>query len=123
LREFTFLKAYSESASARGLIPSKNKFFDGLKYIIMPNHLHMIIIIKNEIGGYANGTMRTSCPTTVPNLLRSFKTMVSKEIGFSLWQSRYHDHIIRNEADYLRIWQYIDENPIKWAEDEYYCDV
>ena len=38
----------------------------------------------------------------------------------TLWQRSYYDHVIRNEADYLRIWQYIDENPAKWTEDEYY---
>ena len=37
-----------------------------------------------------------------------------------LWQRGYYDHVIRNEADYLRIWQYMDENPVRWTEDEYY---
>ena len=39
---------------------------------------------------------------------------------FSIWQKSYHDHIIRTEADYLRIWEYIDTNPAKWREDRYY---
>ena len=38
----------------------------------------------------------------------------------SLWQKSFHDHIIRNEEEYLRICQYIDENPTKWEEDCYY---
>lgn len=38
----------------------------------------------------------------------------------NLWQRNYYEHIIRNETDYLEIWNYIDENPIKWDEDEYY---
>lgn len=37
-----------------------------------------------------------------------------------LWQRSFYDHIIRSEADYLRIWDYIDTNPAKWAEDCYY---
>ena len=37
-----------------------------------------------------------------------------------LWQRDFYDHIIRNETDYLNIWKYIDDNPAKWAEDEYY---
>ena len=45
---------------------------------------------------------------------------MDKTPGRKLWQRSYYDHVIRNEADYLRIWQYIDENPAKWAEDEYY---
>ena len=45
---------------------------------------------------------------------------MTKRVGFSLWQKGFYDHIIRNQADYLRIWQYIDTNPAKWAEDRYY---
>lgn len=41
--------------------------------------------------------------------------------GKTAWQRGYHDHIIRSEADYLRIWDYIDTNPAKWREDCYYC--
>ena len=37
-----------------------------------------------------------------------------------LWQRGYYDHIIRCEPDYLRIWQYMEENPARWTEDEYY---
>ena len=38
-----------------------------------------------------------------------------------IWQRSYYDHIIRNERDYLEIWQYIDENPLKWELDCFYC--
>ena len=73
------------------------------KYIIMPNHIHMIIMQAHDC---ENGAMRTSRPTSasIPSIIRSFKTMVTKEIGFSLWQDSYHDHIIRSEPDYQRIW-------------------
>ena len=37
-----------------------------------------------------------------------------------VWQRSYYDHIIRNETDYLKIWNYIDENPLKWEFDKYY---
>ena len=83
------------------------------KYVIMPNHLHMIII--------KNGSMRASTPTTVSSDVRSMKVMVTKEIGFSIWQRSFYDHIIRNEDDYREIWEYIDNNPAKWAEDRYFC--
>ena len=92
------------------------------KYVIMPNHIHMIIMLERETQCGVGGAMRTSRPTTIPNLVRSFKTMVSKEAGFSLWQTSYHDHIIRNHDDYREIWQYIDENPLKWEQDKYYCE-
>ena len=38
----------------------------------------------------------------------------------TLWQRSFYDHVIRNKEDYLHIWKYIDDNPAKWAEDEYY---
>ena len=39
-----------------------------------------------------------------------------------LWQRSYHEHVIRGEADYREIWEYIDANPAKWAEDRYYTE-
>ena len=83
------------------------------KYVIMPNHIHLLIAI--------DGPMKASAPTiSVPNLIRSFKVLVSKEIGQSIWQRSYHDHIIRGEEDYLNHLRYIENNPIKWSEDNYY---
>ena len=50
--------------------------------------------------------MRASSPTTnIETITRSFKTMVTKEIGFPIWQRSYHDHIIRSEKDYKNIWE------------------
>jgi hypothetical protein len=57
---------------------------------------------------------------TISTVINQFKGYVSKQIGFSLWQKSFHDHIIRDERDYQNHWQYIDENPARWAEDEYY---
>jgi len=54
--------------------------------------------------------------------VRNIKSFVTKWAGFSVWQSRFHDHIIRNEVEYQKTWQYIDENPMKWADDKYYCN-
>ncbi|MBR5528444.1 MAG: transposase [Clostridia bacterium] len=83
------------------------------KYVIMPNHIHLIIFL--------HGTMRASSPTkNIETILRSFKTMVTKEIGHSIWQRSYHDHIIRNEHDYQKIWEYIDTNVIRWEKDCFY---
>ena len=39
-----------------------------------------------------------------------------------LWQRSYHDHVIRNEQDWRDIWEYIDTNPARWAEDRYYTE-
>ena len=85
------------------------------KYVIMPNHIHFIIFL--------HGTMWASSPTkNIETIIRSFKTMVTKEIGFSIWQRSYHDHIIRDEKDYQKIWEYIDTNPLKWNLDCFYND-
>ena len=95
-------------------------------YVVMPNHLHMIIVVKSTENNAEvpcqNGAMWTSRPTNavIPRIVRSYKTMVTKEIGFSLWQASYYDHIIRNESEHRHISHYIDENPIKWHEDRYY---
>jgi putative transposase len=135
------------------------------KYVIMPNHIHMTIMIDTP----NNGLMWSSAPTTnteitqnrrgrcphrtadpkeiqtdvganahigpmapcsrrsvpsastsIPQLIRSLKTLISKEIGFSIFQRSYYDRIIRNEQEYQQIWQYIDTNPAKWEDDKYY---
>ena len=97
------------------------------KYVIMPNHIHMIIALEN-------GAMWASPPTDgmmgaahssdarIPKIIRSLKTLVAKESGVSVFQKSYYDHIIRHEVDYLTKWNYIDTNPLRWAEDEY-CEV
>ena len=85
------------------------------KYVIMPNHIHLIIFL--------HGTMRASSPTkNIENIIRSFKIMVTKEIGNSIWQRSYHDHIIRGERDYQKIWEYIDTNVLRWEKDCFYND-
>ena len=76
------------------------------KYVIMPNHIHMIVYKTNG--------------KPIATDIRSFKGLVTKKIGESIWQDYYYDHVIRNEADYLEKWRYIDENPAKWATDVYH---
>ena len=90
-----------------------------LKYVIMPNHIHLLLYLEN-------GPSRAPAPTPgrcnerIPRLVSGMKRMTNKVCGCDLWQRGYHDHIVRNDADYLRIWQYIETNPAKWAEDKYY---
>ncbi len=61
---------------------------------------------------------------SLPSILRSYKSAVTKHanrLGFEFaWQSKYHDHIIRDEAAYQRIAQYIENNPSKWKEDGFF---
>lgn len=84
------------------------------KYVIMPNHVHMILVLTSQGG-------RTLCAPTVSRVIKQFKGVVTKRAGLPLWQKSFHDHIIRSEADYLRIWQYMDTNPLKWREECFYA--
>jgi len=88
------------------------------KFIVMPNHIHMIVLIR----GVGDGAPRASRPTSaaIPNLVGVLKRKTNKIYGFKMWQTSYHDRVIRNEEEYQRIWRYIDQNPAKWEEDHYY---
>ena len=55
---------------------------------------------------------------TVSTVVRLMKGAVTKEAGYPIWQKGFYDHIIRNDRDYQDIWNYIDRNPSKWAEDQ-----
>ncbi len=87
------------------------------KYVIMPNHVHLILLVDEM-----DGPPRASAPTmeAVPNAVSALKRLVNRALGRNIWQRSYHDHVIRGEADYREIWQYIDTNPARWAEDRYY---
>ena len=81
------------------------------KYVVMPNHVHMLLQVKAEQG---------TRPSTLSAFVGTFKRFCSKSCGEVLWQSRSYDHVVRNEKDYQRIWEYIDNNPTRWTEDSLY---
>lgn len=84
------------------------------KYVIMPNHIHLILNIQFfEIG-------RPMVAPTISTIIQQMKGVVTKKIGFSIWQKSFHDHIIRNEKEYLKIWEYVENNPLKWKDDCFY---
>ena len=77
------------------------------KYAVMPNHVHMILIIKNS--GEAD----------LAQIVGQFKSGVTREArnkqpNIEVWQRSFHDHVIRNQTDYDEIWEYIENNPAKW---------
>ena len=82
----------------------------------MPNHIHIILIVDN------NGTSKAPSPTNnvISHAVSTLKRFVNKEIGYNIFQRSFYDHVIRNEEDYLNVWNYIDTNPAKWQEDKYY---
>ena len=89
------------------------------KYVIMPNHIHLIVLVDGKAAG---GTSRAPSPTNavIPHFVSTLKRFCQREIGGTLFQRSYHDHVVRDEADYLKIWQYIDTNPAKWEADCFY---
>ena len=80
------------------------------KFVIMPNHVHMILALQDG---------KSSLPS-ISRIVQQTKGVVTKHLGKNIWQIHFHDHVIRNEQDYREIWQYIDNNPTKWALDKYY---
>ncbi len=90
------------------------------KYVIMPNHIHILISIYETTAG------ASPCPTISDIIcaLKSKATIKCRKQGFTekhLFQSSFHDHIIRGEKDYNKIWEYIDTNIIRWDKDCFYC--
>ena len=84
------------------------------RYVIMPDHVHMILRISAE--SILDGPMWPSAPAkaSIDARIRSWKTLIAKQLKQSIWQRSYFDHVIRCEQDYLEIVKYIDENPAKW---------
>lgn len=91
-------------------------------YVVMPNHIHMILHIERDAG--------TGDPSpTLGDVIGWYKYNVTKQIndeegplGRRVFQRSYYDHVIRNERDYQEIWNYIDGNPSKWVEDCFYME-
>lgn len=104
------------------------------EWIIMPNHLHGIIVINNGRGTLprAPGTQQRA-PTerfgkpvsnSIPTIIRSFKSSSTKRINEErnlpfapVWQRNYYEHVIRNENSLCRIREYIINNPSRWQYD------
>ncbi|MCB4790753.1 MAG: transposase [Elusimicrobia bacterium] len=95
------------------------------QYIIMPNHIHGIIIVDNSVSLRADARPAP----TVSDIVCSFKSKCSVEyvkyiqqnnlnIPGKIWQRSFNDHIIRTANSLENIREYIMNNPVKWDEDE-----
>ena len=111
----------------------KNVIID--EYVIMPNHLHGIIIIKNDHDD-RNGTQRRVATANIesfgkpvsgslPTIVRGFKSTTTRQINelrnmpeMPLWQRNYYEHVVRNDDDLNEIREYIINNPLKWDLDK-----
>ena len=85
-------------------------------YVVMPNHIHLLLQIQTDKDGQA------MLAPTISTVIQQMKGAVTKKIGLSIWQKLFHDHVIRNDADYLKIWEYIENNPYRWKEDCFYAE-
>ncbi len=105
-------------------------FIEITKFVVMPNHLHMIIQIYNPnlFHDYQKEAFAAPTSKSISSTIRSYKSAVTKrahdtfksEEIYKIWQPRYYDNIIRNEKTYQEIWNYIDSNVSRWEEDKFY---
>ena len=79
------------------------------QYCVMPNHIHLILRIVPDLNG------RMISAPTVSTVVGSMKRWISKQTGRPIWQKSFYDHAIRNQQDYNEIWNYIENNPLKYA--------
>ena len=91
------------------------------KYVIMPNHIHMLLRIETD------GTGDPS--PTLGKIIGWYKYHATKQInehfgtsGNRVFQRSYYDHVVRDENDYMMIWEYIVGNPARWTEDKLYME-
>ncbi len=116
------LKEYGEVIEKE--ITKMNGIYENIKtekYVIMPNHVHLLVIINNS---EYDGASRAPLPTNslISKYVGTLKRFCNKQYGKNIWQTGFYDHIIRNEEDMHYHLQYIDENPKKWliGKDKYY---
>lgn len=95
-------------------------------FIVMPDHFHGIIHMTDvRVGaGFKPAPLSGTRQHALPEIVRAFKTFSARQInvlrgtsGRKVWQRGYHEHIIRDEREWVRIRDYIDQNPAKWGND------
>jgi REP element-mobilizing transposase RayT len=95
------------------------------RYMIMPNHIHLLVTVLESSPERAIHESPLRKRSVISQIVGYLKMNASKQIHSlnpleTVWQRSFHDHIIRNERDYERIWDYIDTNPLKWEDDCFY---
>jgi len=99
----------------------ENVFVD--EYVVMPNHIYMIIsIVGVQNFEPLQNRYQKIIPKSIGSIIRSYKSSVTRWchtngfINFK-WQRNYYEHIIRNDEDFFRIREYIRNNPLQWELD------
>ena len=111
-------------------IPEKYPNITVDKYVIMPDHIHLLFRFDSVGDGFpvpcGDGIVtkcgRRNASPTVGAVVGWYKYQVTKQVnllsdtpGQKLFQRSYYDHVIRNQQDYNEIWEYIENNPRKWV--------
>ena len=89
-------------------------------YVIMPNHIHAILILDETAGASPRPTL-----TDIVSAYKSLTTRQCKKVQpiDKLFQTSFYEHTIRNQQDYNEVWEYIDHNPQKWLANKQGNDV
>ena len=97
------------------------------RYVIMPNHVHLIAVITEEDVLREIRESPLQSRSIMSKLIGYIKMNASKAIrqhygDVAVWQRGYHDHVIRNREDYVALAEYIQTNPIRWELDKFYSE-
>ena len=88
-------------------------------YVIMPNHIHIILQIPPGGTGHTIGEYVGMFKSLTLYRWRRICNREDRVMG-AVWQRNYYEHVLRNEEDHLEKQRYIRENPDTWAQDEEY---
>ena len=100
-----------------------------INYIIMPNHIHLLIFVNNPINpDWTIRELSLQQHSIISNIVGYIKMNSTKKIhtinpNEKIWQRSFHNHIIRNEKQYQKIWSYIEGNPFNWTDDCFYTKI
>ena len=90
------------------------------QFIIMPNHIHVIIFLRKETGGASPSPTLSDVVCTIKSLT---SRICKQQYGIEkIFQRSFHDHVIRDREDYEKHAKYIHENPMNWYFDELYSE-
>ena len=89
------------------------------KYVIMPNHIHLLLSINQPLDVLMNKNQKH---VNVETVVRTFKRMVTREVGKSIWQESFYDTVLEDDHAYYSAYEYIENNPVCWIADKYYSE-
>ena len=102
------------------LLEERYPFVKIMQYVIMPNHIHLVMRLDDETAG-------ASPRPTIMDIVCAYKSLTTKEIkkiadAKKVFQTSFYEHVIRNYEDYVEISNYITKNPARWRRDELYSE-